>query len=229
METVGDSPTPPDESPSPQPAVVENPASKRARSGLLPVSAGVVSTLLSTSNWSCVVVSAAFLLLLVDVVARAGRLKFMIRVLFAIVAGVILGRLLAVRADWAFNEALGISPPAGVTDVHISRHYTGGPGEHVMIVEFQADAAAMRDLTSRKEQGFDDDRIKRWRESGEDWSDAFSAFVISPLSGSAHLAWERIRPMQNVQFFNLGNQNSGHVAMFVEPATGRCVMLHVRY
>lgn len=215
---------------SPEAADEQKVSSRHQRhSPLIPVIAGLVSTLFSTNNWSCIVVPVALILVLVDLIVRGARLQFRTRILLAVATGAVIGRVLSVGPDWAFNEALRIDTPPGVTDVQISRHYIGGPGEHVMIVEFLANATALINLKSRAGRSTNERNISRWREAGAHWKDALSFFVMSPMNQSAQRQWNRIRPFENVQTIDLGAQQSGDVVLFVEPETGRCAMVHVRY
>ncbi len=151
------------------------------------------------------------------------------RIVVATFVGIIVGQLLNVSPHWAFEEMLGITCPQGISDAHIRRHYIGGPGEHVLIVEFTGSDEAWQTLLSMQPKEPVADRIDKWQEAGGGWEAAFDVFASTAVVGLAKHSWMRIRPLKNMEVLDFGPQRSGDLVLLREPATGRGVALHVRY
>lgn len=182
-----------------------------------------------TNNWCFVLVPAALAALLIDYVVCAIQPWLILRLSVAAAVGVAAGMLFSVGPDWAFREAFELAPPDGVHDVHIWRHYLGGPGEHVLIIEFTADAAAFQALVRAHPPLSDSRQVTLWREGGEGWEQAFDIFTRPAPTDFPRSSWQRIRPVENPEVLDLGESNSGNLMMLHEPGTGRCVALHVRF
>lgn len=182
-----------------------------------------------TNNWCFVILPAVLAALVVDYIVCAIQPWFVMRVSAAVVAGVAVGMLLSVGPDWAFREAFEMAPPDGVHDVRIWRHYVGGPGEHVLIIEFTADAAAFQALVQAHPPLSDSDEVRRWQAAGGGWAQAFDIFAGPGLTSFADSSWKRIRSFEHPEALDLGESNRGSLVLFHEPNTERCVALHVRY
>lgn len=182
-----------------------------------------------TNNWCFVILPAVLAALVVDCIVCAIRPWFILRVPVAAAVGVAAGMLLSVGPDWAFREAFEMAPPDGVHDVRIWRHYLGGPGEHVLIIEFSADAAAFQALVQAHPPLSDSDKVRRWQAAGGGWAQAFDIFAGPGLTSLANSSWQRIRPLDHPEALDLGESNSGSLMLLHEPNTGRCVALHVRF
>jgi hypothetical protein len=197
---------------------------------LLVVGFASAGALLATNNWCFVLVPAVLVALLGDFVACAVRPWVVLRLPVATAIGVAAGLALSVGPDWAFREAFGRAPPAGVRDVRIQRHYVGGPGEHVLIIEFTADPAALGALTARLPEEPEGDRVEKWRATGQGWPAAFDVFAGRQVLPAARSSWLRIRPLENPEVLDFSpvGDASGRLVLFWERSTGRCVALHVR-
>jgi hypothetical protein len=195
---------------------------------LLAMVIAAVAALLASNNWCLVLIPAVLAAFVVDLVVNAVRPWFTLRVLVAAGVGVAVGLLLCVGPDWAFHEAFGAAPPGGIRDVRIWRHYIGGPGEHVLIIELTADAAAIQALLQTHPSVADSEKVARWHAAGDTWAQAFDLFVGPGPTSLAHASWQRIRPLEHAAVLDLGEYNNGQLWLFEEPTTGRCVALHVR-
>lgn len=130
---------------------------------LLAVLIAAACALIVTNNWCFVIIPAVLAALVVDYIVCAIRPWFILRVPVAAAVGVAAGMSLSVGPNWAFREAFEMAPPDGVHDVRIWRHYVGGPGEHVLIIEFTADAGAFQALVQAHPSLSDSDKVKRWQ------------------------------------------------------------------
>ena len=182
-----------------------------------------------TNNWCFVLFPAALAALLVDYIVCAIRPWFILRVPVAAAVGVAAGMLLNVGPDWAFREAFEMAPPDGVRDVRIWRHYLGGPGEHALIIEFTADAAAFQTLVQAHPPLSDSDKARRWQAAGGGWDSIYDVFVGPGPTSFVRSSWQKIQPLKQPEVLDLGGSNRGTLALFREPNTGRCVALHVRF
>jgi hypothetical protein len=206
---------------------------KRSYSGvgvrLLAVILAAVGALLASNNWCFVLFPAALAAFVADYVVCAIWPRFVLRVAVGVIIGVALGLLLSIGPGWAFREAFGVELPPGVRDVRVWRHYLGGPGEHVLIIEFTADPNAVQALTAMRPSAPESDRLKRWRAAGAEWPAAFDIFVGPGPTSIARMSWMRTGPLNNPELFELGPSNGGSLVLFREPGAGRCVALHVRF
>lgn len=184
--------------------------------------------LVVSNNWCFVLFPAAFAAWCIDHVVGAIRPWFILRAPVAAAVGVAAGTLLSVGPDWAFREAFEMAPPAGVHNVRIWRHYVGGPGEHVLIIEFTADTAAIQSLVRAHPPSADSDNVQRWQVAGGGWAQAFDVFAGPGLRSFANSSWRRIQPLDHPVALDLGESNGGRLVLLHDPNTGRCVALHVR-
>lgn len=196
---------------------------------LLAVLITAACALFATNNWCFVIIPAVLAALVVDYIVCAIRPWFVLRVPAAAAVGVAAGMSLSVGPNWAFREAFEMAPPDGVHDVRVWRHYVGGPGEHVLIIEFTADAGAFQALVQAHPPLSDSDRMKRWQAAGGGWDSVLDAFVRFGQTHFVCSSWQRIQPLEHPEVLDLGGSNRGTLALFLEPDTGRCVALHVRY
>lgn len=196
---------------------------------LLAILVAASSAIVASNNWCFVLFPAALAGFFADYLVCAIRPAFIIRVPTAVLVGGAVGLLLNVGPVWAFREAFEMDPPAGVRDVRVCRHYAGGPGEHVLIIEFTADSAAFETLLRPRTVLSDSAGLERWRAAGGEWAHVLDSLVPFGITSFARSSWERISPLQRPEAFALGASNRGALTLFREPDTGRCVALHVRY
>lgn len=188
----------------------------------------VAAALLSSNNWCFILVPTALLAILFDLALCAYRARFTLRAVVSLAVGLLAGDLLSVDSAWAFQQAFGVDPPPGVREVDIARHYVGGPGEHILIIEFESDPAALQTLTSLRAMKVESDRLRLWRTSGARWQEAFDTLVLGGVTGIARWSWQRIRPLESPAAYEF-EAVGGSLTLFHEPRSGRCVALHVRY
>ncbi len=184
--------------------------------------------LFSSNNWCFVVLLAAFAAFLVDCAVCAIRRWIFLRLPVAAGVGIAVGMLLGVGPAWAFQEAFERDPPSGIRDVRISRHYSGGPGEHVLIIEFTADSAALQALVRGHTVSSDSPGMAAWRDAGGEWEQVADFFIGPNATRFTRSSWRRIRPLERAEAFDLGEVNEGRLVLFHEASTGRCVAMHVR-
>ena len=201
-----------------------------ARLALMPLAA--IAAVVASNNWCWVLFPAMLAAGVLDIMVCRLTARRMARLAVAVAVGAALGLLLNVGPSWAFRETFGIEPPPGVGDVQLSRHYTGGPGEHALILEFHADPAALQCLIGLRPADPQSPRVAQWRAAGSGWTAAWEAFGgcwnPNPL---ARRSWLGIRPLENPEVLDFGNvfATGGALVLFHEPAHGRCVALHVRF
>lgn len=201
-------------------------------SGVLRLLTGLIAAvcaLFVTNNWCFVIFPATLAALVVDYLLCAFKPRFVVRVLTAMVVGVTIGIFFGVGPDWAFREAFEMAPPNGIHDVRIWRHYLGGPGEHLLIIEFMADAAALQALAQAHPPTSDSYYIHRWKAAGGSWAQALDIFGTPVLTSFAYSSWKRIRPLEHPVVLALGATNRGTLVLFQEQGSSRCVALHVRF
>ncbi|MGD8451816.1 MAG: hypothetical protein PVJ57_08360 [Phycisphaerae bacterium] len=198
---------------------------------LLAILVAAAAALLSTNNWCFVILPAALAAIVVDYVVSGIRPWSVLRLIVAVAVGLAVGRLLSVGPDWAFQEAFGVDAPAGVRDVHIFRHYVGGPGEHILIIEFTANPDVVKALLSLHPVVTNSETAQSWHAAGGGWPQAFDDFAGPCPMGFARAAWLRIRPLAEPEVFDFGGieASGGRLVLFHEPHTDRCVALHVRW
>lgn len=189
-----------------------------------------VTALLSTNNWCFILLPAALAAWIIDYLVRCVRPFRLTRLLAAVITGIAVGLLLSVGPAWAFNETFGIDPPPGVSNVRVSRHYVGGPGEHILIMSFDADRNALRTLTSLTSASTASERVKAWESSKQTWTDMFRILAGPTATRFARSAWQRIPPLSRPQVHEFDNVDMflGRSFLLHDPDTGRCVALHVR-
>lgn len=192
---------------------------------LLLVGAG--GALVVSNNWCFVALPASGAALLTDFAVRAIRPWPVLRLVAAGIVGSAVGALLDVRPDWAFHKVFDCSPPAGVHDVRIQRHYAGGPGEHVLIITFTADASVMAALSAGRAPDPHHPVMERWLAVDGDWTQALDC-AVPAAPGWIRRSWDRITPLHQAEICALDEVNAGVLVLFHEPASGRCVALHVR-
>lgn len=198
----------------------------------------MIAAIASTSNWCFVGLAAAVAGPVVDVLvdeigltSRLGKAaSFGIRLAIAAVVGVAVGWLLQATPEWAFREAMGNDPPAGVQVTRVQRHYEGGPGEHTLIVEFTADASVMNSLITDKvvEESAKSERIAAWRAAGGTWEEALRHLGRTDTLPFAWMTWKRIRPLENPQVYDFGIVNHGYLILLYDTTSERAVVLHRR-
>jgi hypothetical protein len=196
---------------------------------LLAILVAASAAVVASNNWCFVLFPAALAGFFADYVVCAIRPAFIMRLLAAVLVGSAVGLLLNVGPGWAFREAFEMEPPAGVRDVRVWRHYAGGPGEHVLIIEFTADSAAFETLIRQRTVVPDSVGLERWRAAGGEWAQVLDNLAPFGITSFARSSWGRIRPLERPEAFDLGGSNRGTLTLFREPDTGRCVALHVRY
>lgn len=196
---------------------------------VLAVVVAAAVAVVSSNNWCVILIPAAIVAFFGDLILSARRAPSVLRIAAALVIGVIVGMLFNVGPDWAFEKMLGVKCTQGIDNARIWRHYIGGPGEHVLIVEFTGNDEAWQALLAMQPKEPIADRIEKWRTAGGGWETAFDVFAGGRLTGSAERSWLRISPPKDTEVFDFGLQRSGDLVLFREPATGRGVALHVRY
>ncbi len=194
------------------------------------VSLASVLAVLVTNNWCFIFIPAGIAALLLDFVACGVVGRLIPRLALGAVVGVAVGIAWGVEPDWALQEVFGCEPPARIRNVRIQRHYIGGPGEHVLIIEFVADAAAFQALTSLHTPKDRSGRVERWRAAGGDWSATWEAFAGPCATRFARSSWMKIQPLTGMDVFDYGTlpRSVDSLILFHEPKTGRYVALHVR-
>lgn len=198
-----------------------------------------------SGDWSCVLVFVVPAALLVERVIddqlpwgrvrRAGA-RLALRCLPLVLIGGAAGHALRVTPGWAFQEAMQIDPPPGVRVTRIARHYEGGPGEHTLIVEFTADAAAMGALLKQAPGLKDGRKLEHWLEGPQTWD---AALNLRPVRSTEYYPsrhrfsrWSlsRIAPMTTPYDIWIGSTGSvaKEFVLLWERATGRGVLAHRR-
>ena len=200
-----------------------------SRATRLPVAlCAVGGALLATNNWCFVLIPAALAACLCDAfVARQVR-RALVRLVLGAAIGAIVGVAFRISPEWAFREAFEMSPPPGVTDVRLWRHYLGGPGEHLLIIDFAADNAA-QDALLRAHPPFEWDEFdQRWPVYVSGWGETFDTLAGPGLTYFARLSWLRAQPLNHPEILNLGSANGGNLVLLRERESNRCVALHIR-
>ncbi len=189
-----------------------------------------VVALLVSNNWCVILLPVAIVASLVDTLFDHGPPWLLRRTLVAALVGAGMGWLLIVRPAWAFKETFGIDPPPGVSDVHIWRHYVGGPGEHILITEFRATPNALGTLTSLGGAKITD-RVRKWQPLGAGWEAAYDAFHGPAPWDGPRKSWMRISALNDPQVYDFGGYRveSGTLVLLHERGSDRCVSMHVRY
>lgn len=222
---------------------------KRIASEWLPLLAaisGVAGQLLFSNDWCLYTVPAFFLAALLcwlivafcSLISRSGRPPgWKSGSVLAIVTGLGCGAAFRVIPSWAFAEAFGVDQPSGIRDLHIWRHYEGGPGEHSLIFEFNANEDAISTLTGpfpkpAKYSPYPtrwDEVVQKQGESNA-WMAAYEIF-----GGAYHTngrkAWSQLNPMHDPQIFfaPASQQNRGRsILVLWERASGRTIAFHSR-
>lgn len=204
------------------PASNAPPSGWKAYAAILP--AGTLAGMIATNNWCFVVVPIAAAVLVADLTVRRFRPSMALRLPVAVAVGVAIGFLLSVDRAVAFRDAFGIDPPRGVRMSHVRRHYLGGPGEEVVIMELTADPPGLAALTSLPTARTQTESLADWRTLGGSWEDAFEVFVGPGATDVAWRSWLRVRPILNPDVYDFGTAGRG-CALFCDPSTGRCVAL----
>lgn len=145
--------------------------------------------------------------------------------------GLCCGAVFQIPRDWAFREAFGVDPPAGIRSLRMWRHYEGGPGEHSLIFEFLADEADIRALTAKfGEPSVVAQRMPEKRSAVcgnvEDWMHFFDSYANPSLTNGRN-TWRRITPLcgQEMYYHREGAEST---LLLWERATGWTVALHTR-
>ncbi|MBL8879837.1 MAG: hypothetical protein JNG88_12020 [Phycisphaerales bacterium] len=173
-------------------------------------------------------IPAAGIALFTDLVFGA-KLSGRIRLLLVCAIGAATGLLLRVSPDWAFREALRTPQPPSARIALISRHYSGGPGEHVMIVEFEADWRDMLEIldshggTPLEEQ--DAALYERVRTDGGDWHKLFEALVPANVSMLARFHWQRIASITRPEIWVQRGDGMTWTYVIRDPTSRRVVLL----
>lgn len=231
--------TPSDNEPSVRP---------RNHTGLVWLAAvcGVVGQLLFSNDWCLYTVPAALLAAFVfrvviaftTLMSRSGQPpRWAFGFVLAVVIGLGCGAVFRVIPSWAFNEAFGIDQPAGICDLHISRHYEGGPGEHSLIFEFTADEDVIRALTASFPRRPDtppgvpnsEQLDREWREN-HSWMAAYELYG-GAFHPNGRRTWGRIAPLREPELFYWGMSSQKGVKstlLLWDRASGRVVVLHTR-
>jgi len=166
---------------------------------------------------------------------RRARSRLVLRCLPLVLIGGAAGYALRVTPGWAFQEAMQIDPPPGVTVTHIARHYEGGPGEHTLIVEFTADVTAM-DALLKQAPGLKDGRkLEHWLEGPQTWDAALNLISVKYTEYFpnchlfSHWSLSQITPMTTPFDLWVGRfPSANEVTLLWERATGRGVLVQRR-
>ena len=199
----------------------------------------------ASGDWSCVLVFVIPAIAAVDFILtpvicglrdQVTRQRKLARVAVVGCIGLLAGHLMRVTPQWAFQEALRIDPPAGVDVTNIHRHYEGGPGEHTLIVEFNADQQAMQGLLNRVPEVKDGRLFQEWQKDGEDWDAAWSALCGLNVFPFSHWSWRLIPRMTAPVFVDYGFPRypggptyPGEAILLWEPTGNRGVLLQRRF
>lgn len=207
---------------------------------------GVAGQLLFSNDWCLYTVPAFFLgaiaywlnAALCSLLSRSGRLpSWKMGTPVAIVIGLACGAAFRVIPSWAFGEAFGIDQPTGIRDLRIWRHYEGGPGEHSLIFEFNANEDAIRSLTASFPKNERNSQYPAtWSEVAQKFGTHNAWMSAYELYGGAYHAngrktWSNLSPLRDpeIHFVSASQKNRGRsILVLWERATGRTVALHSR-
>jgi len=212
---------------------------------LLAIVIGSTAFWWASGDWSCVLVFVVPACAVVDwflepVICGLQRKKTArrnaARLIIIGVIGFVTGHLMRVTPQWAFQEALRIDAPTGVEVTHIRRHYEGGPGEHTLIVEFNADDNAFKKLLNDVPEVLEGHIARKWREAGANWDAAWTALCGIGGFPFSHWSWSRIAPLTNPLFVDYGFPRypggpvyPGEALILWDPLSYRGVLLQRRY
>jgi len=153
---------------------------------------------------------------------------FRLRLGIAVLASAMVGANFPLSRNWAFDEAFGVACPNGVRDFKLLRHYEGGPGEHTLLMQFYADEAIIREITSQRPFLQDSDEIHEWVAEGAVWSDAFVRFSPPGRLPFGRRSWHRISPVEAPRVFWWNEYGGKSTLLLWDDGSGRAVVLNAR-
>jgi hypothetical protein len=84
-----------------------------------------------------------------------------------------------------FERVFGMRPPEGVKDLEAERHYAGGPGDQIILIQFTADRATIDKLVAARGFKEDKDAIELYSDDERNparlWDRLFTGVIL--LSG----------------------------------------------
>src|SRR5262245_55454347 len=133
---------------------------------LLGAATAVGSVIGFSRNYACAALPAGVLVMVVTAIADRVLFSASVaknvardtkRMLVALSTGVIIAFIPPIRLTpaSAFRRVFGIPPPSGVSNLTADSRYVGGPGDHVILLSFQADQSTIDRLVA--EVGMDVD------------------------------------------------------------------------
>jgi hypothetical protein len=165
-------------------------------------------------NFACAAVPACVLVMVVaalldrilfGVIAGNNAARDGARLLIALTMGVAIAFIPPFRLtpSSAFRTVFGMPPPPGVTDLTAESRYAGGPGDHVILLSFQADRATLEQLSPDRFATEDQRYSQIWNvETGREWSQFLADRPVQILDHTARGPWiSRIPPMKNPKFY----------------------------
>lgn len=152
---------------------------------------------------------------------------YKLRLGVAVLVSATIGANMPLNEDWAFQEAFGVPRPINIQRVKLTRHYEGGPGEHTLLMEFQADETIIQEITSQRTFIQDSDRVREWISDGGDWSYAFEFFSAPGRLPFSRRSWHQITPIDGPQVYDWDAAIHSTI-IFWDNDSGRTVVLNTR-
>ncbi len=188
-----------------------------------------VGVFVGSGDWACSAIGYSMLGGVVAcaadaVIRRFTSVKWRGKQRLTLLAIIVLLAVLGARLEFTlekprlFAEAFHQPLSANVTDLHVERHYAGGPGDMICLMRFQASSQTIDQLAASG-------MLQRDVKSEEDYSADIRSWdsvwgTVGTLSGQYGPPWSNRPPMVKPQIYRRDDpMNQGNVNMIWDPAT----------
>jgi hypothetical protein len=180
---------------------------------------GGAATFLLSGDWVCTALGSgvlgAVIVAILDMLARLVSRRWLHRrwgrvqqlaLLGIVAAGLTVGSSLSPSNEALFHQALAVSPPEGVLDLHTGRHYAGGPGDMIVLLRFRCDQQTLEKIVAGRPLTL-----------GEELHDQDSALTWKMLWGKMKIAesydraWCDVPPMAEPKMYTWSDEASGPI------------------
>jgi len=111
---------------------------------------------------------SSLLVFVIDVVlckvASQSKATDYLRITLGAIVAVVLGFIIQLSDNKAFELVFETSPPDSVYDVHVDRKYMGGPGDHLLLMQFRTDAQTLDRLLLHRKFVEDVEVLQEWHD-----------------------------------------------------------------
>ena len=175
-------------------------------------SVALILNLFVSHDWCFSALAASLLAVTTAMVAfyllnkwrSSGRLRKQFLWVLVAVIGFCCGFAFRMSEARALELVFNAARPPGISNVVVNRSYSGGPGDYVLFLRFNASQNAFRELLSQRSFVFDHDVSWAWSEATPELPRDFWEMVFGGLLPANH-PWRRSPPPDKFEVYRGGD------------------------